>query len=287
MFGSPKLDGLRVLNMNCAAKTSSLKPVNNRHTNKLISHMALDGLDGECTIGAGDTPIGFRKATSAVMAEEGVYDILWHVFDIHTHPEIPYDERLEELIERVNNARNTYGIEYVRLVPQVLIKDLNELTKYETDILALGFEGVMLRRPDGRYKYDRSTLNEQILLKLKRGHEKRGDAMIIGFTERYRNDNPPYTNERGLQQRPTNAEFMFPLGELGSFQVRDTETGVEFSVGMGVEGTMDDAFRKYVWEHKEEFLHQIMRYTWFAYGGYDKPRFPKYVSIRHPDDITV
>ena len=47
LYVSPKYDGFRILNRDGKAVTSSLKPVNNRHSNKLISHPALIGFDQE------------------------------------------------------------------------------------------------------------------------------------------------------------------------------------------------------------------------------------------------
>lgn len=284
LYGSPKLDGLRALNREGKAVTSSLKPVSNRHTNKLMSNPLCLGFDGEITVGDGDSPIGFSKATSAMMAAEGTYDIIWHVFDLQdiAH-DMPYVDRLQELKRRVEAA----DLSYIRLVPQVLLFGINELIEYEKEILKLGFEGVMLRSVDGRYKWDRSTMNEQILLKLKRGHEKRDDAVVVGFSEQMQNNNPPYINERGLQQRAQNKEFMVGKNTLGAFLVRD-ESGREFSIGGGIEGAgFDDAFRKQVWENKDKWLGQTIRYQWFDYGGYELPRFPKYVGKRAPEDITA
>ncbi|MEK0326620.1 MAG: hypothetical protein QQN63_13060 [Nitrosopumilus sp.] len=281
---SPKYDGLRVLNRD-GAKTSSLKPVRNLYTNSSVSHITLQGFDGEMLVGDGADPKGFSKATSAVMAREGIYDIIWQVFDIcDMNRDIPYTERYAELKLRITRLSKEHA--FVRLVHHEIMNSLEELLEYEKYILAAGYEGAMLRSLDGIYKYDRSTMNQQILLKLKRGHEKRADAIVIGFNERMHNNNPAYINERGLTQRSSNKENMMPMGMLGSFQVRDVDTGKEFSIGMGVEGTMDDAFRIEVWNNQEEYLAKVIRYQWFDYGGYDLPRFPKFISFRHPEDMS-
>ena len=284
LYASPKYDGLRTTNLNGKAVTSSVKPVRNRHTAALMELPPFRGFDGEMQIGDGADPTGFGAATTAVMAEHAVVQPVWQVFDLIENHQAPYQERYEELVERVTAVQCTYGY-FIKVVPQTIINNLNELNEYEKAVLDGGFEGAMIRDPRAAYKFGRSTMNQQILLKLKRGHEKRDDAVIIGFTEQVQNNNPPYINERGLQQRAQNKEFLVGKNTLGSFQVRD-EQGREFSIGIGVEGTFDDAFRQKVWNDREAWLGKTIRYTWFDYGGYELPRHPKYVGIRHPEDMT-
>jgi len=282
LLASPKLDGFRMIHRNGCVVTSSVKPVKNDSTRTRCSLPILADMDGELTVGDGQDPKGFKKAVSAMQAKDGVYDIIWWVFDIagDAYINMPFAQRYELLKSRVEAA----ALDYVKLVPHVQINNLEELEAYEKDILAAGYEGVMLRSMDGRYKYDRSTLLEGILLKLKRGNVKRGDARIIGYQERMQNNNPSYINERGLSQRSSHKENMIPLGDLGSWLVKDIDTGIEFSIGNG-EG-MDDAFRKKHWDSREQDLGRVVRYSWFDYGGYDKPRHPQYIEFRPAEDIT-
>lgn len=276
LMASPKLDGLRVLARN-GAKTSSLKPVRNIHTNKLISHPKLEGLDGEVAVGDGMDAKGFKLAISAVMATEGIYPITYWVFDIHDMPTIPFIERFTVVVNRIEQLRRQ-GIDYVRVVPHTRIHSMEELEEYEADIVGKGFEGVMLRDIEGRYKYDRSTLNEGILLKLKRGNMQRSDAIILGFVERMENTNEAFINERGLTERSRKREGLIGRNDLGAFLVKDVDTGIEFNIGGG--DGLDDSLRKEVWDNKEKYLGQTIRYEHFAYGGYDKPRHPKFICFR-------
>ena len=283
IIASPKLDGLRVLHHEGRAVTSSLKPVKNKHTFELCSHHMLSGLDGEMAVGDGMDPAGFKNAISAVMAEDGKYDITWWVFDIcdNIHLNAPFEERHRILKDRVRVA----NMSHVKVIPHVLLHTMEQLLEYEAEMLHKGFEGVMLRDPKGRYKYDRSTLNEGLLLKLKRGNVKRGDAVVVGFTERMRNENEATINERGLQERSSHKANLIGRGDLGSFQVRDTETGYEFSIGTG--DGLNDALRREIWNNQEAFLGKTIRYEWFAYGGYDKPRFPKFIAFRPEEDLGL
>jgi len=74
----------------------------------------------------------------------------------------------------------------IKLLPRV-INSAEELDAFEAACLRDGFEGVMLRSPSGRYKFGRSTLKENLLLKLKRFED--AEAQIIGFEELSHNAN--------------------------------------------------------------------------------------------------
>lgn len=279
---SPKLDGLRVLHHNGGPVTSSLKPVSNNHTRKLISSPLLAGFDGEMAVGDGMDPKAFKPAISAVMNENAVMDITWWVFDICTPAihHIPFKDRYSLLKSSVEAA----NLPYVKVVPHRMCINMEELLAFEAQMVMLGYEGIMLRDPNGRYKYDRSTFNEGILLKLKRGHIERGDAVVVGFIERMRNENEAYINERGLTERSVKKEGMVGRDDLGSFLVKDVDTGMEFRIGTG--DGLDDNLRKQVWDNKEDYLGKTIRYEWFAYGGYNKPRFPQFIAFRPKEDMT-
>ena len=120
-------------------------------------------------------------------------------------------------------------------------------------------------------------------MKLKRGQLRNGDAEIVGFTERFSNQNEAKINELGYQKRSTSKDGLLPRGDLGSLQVRDIDTGFEFSIGTGV--GLNDALRSEVWKNQEHYLGMVVRYEWFAYGNYDKPRFPKFICFRASEDL--
>lgn len=283
LLASPKIDGIRVCILEGIAVTRSLKPVRNRYVQTLLGQISMSGMDGEVVAGDGLDPMTFRNTSTAVMSEHAQIPFTYWVFDDFTsnyYSPGEFEQRLNGVTKRVEIE----GQSFIKALPHTLIKDFNELQRYEEEVLKLGFEGAMLRDPKGKYKYNRSTLNEGILVKLKRGNVRNGDAEIIGFIERFENTNEAVTNLLGYTERSSHKENLVGRGDLGSFLVRDTSTGYEFKIGIGV--GLDDNLRKAVWSNQSAYLGKVIRYEWFQYGGYDKPRFPKFVAFRDPDDMS-
>lgn len=279
LLASPKLDGIRCLVRDDILVSRSLKPIRNKALQAFFDWSELNGIDGEIIVGEPTDRECFRRTTSAVMSENGnIQDFTFYVFD-NFLARGDFKRRYQDL--QMQFADDPYEINALR---HTTITNPSELESYEQTQIAKGFEGVMLRSPEGGYKYGRSTFNEGILLKLKRGQLRNGDAEIVGFTERLHNTNEAVIDNLGLQKRNVQKSGMVGRGDLGAFEVRDLSTGFEFKIGTGV--GLNDALRTQVWANRESYLSRIIRYEWFQYGGYDKPRFPQFIAFRDKEDIA-
>ena len=173
---SPKLDGIRVLASKDGVFTRSMKPVRNKHIQKELTKVAdevlwrITGmLDGEIVIGKPNDPDVFNKSTSGVMSIEGEPEFTFYVFD-RVDEHLPFHRRHEPLYNLCSNfyMENNYGLDHLIIHPvlHTECKNVEELLEIEQSCIEHGFEGIMIRDPDGRYKYGRSTLKEGILMKL-------------------------------------------------------------------------------------------------------------------------
>lgn len=277
VYGSPKFDGIRAVVLHNEIFSRELKPIPNLYIRNCIKKYgeALNLLDGELVVGSPTNKDVFQVSTSGVMTEEGKPDFCYYVFDYIT--DLPFRLRNHAVILTVTAYEKVFPIKYV---PQTLIHNRDEFNAWEERFVNEGYEGIMLRSVDGIYKFGRSSTKQGILLKYKRFTDT--EAVITGFNERMHNGNEATKDAFGHTKRSSHKANKTPLNTLGSFIVRNAEFG-EFKVGLG-EG-MDDAFRKYVWEHKSEFLNKTMKLKYQGKGVKDKPRFPGYVGIRHPDDM--
>lgn len=149
-----------------------LKPIRNKFVQAELGRKELNGLDGELIVGEPNAWDCMRKTNSGVMSFNGEPDFSFHVFDYWNRPGIQYSEATAQ-INSVKHHRITR-------VPQTKICQPKELEALEQSVLDDGYEGLMLRRPDGMYKYGRSTLREGYLIKLKRYHQ--AEAVIVGVT---------------------------------------------------------------------------------------------------------
>jgi DNA ligase-1 len=261
---SPKFDGIRCVILDGTALSRKLKPIPNRHVQALLQTCP-DNLDGELII----PKKTFNQTQSAIMSEEGTPKFVYHVFDI-IDKKAPYQDRMERL-------QDTELPSFCQKVLPLDIHSEPDLLEYETACLKEGYEGVMIRDPDGPYKYGRSTPKQGYLAKLKRFTD--AEATIVGFEELQHNMNEAETDELGFIKRSHKKAGMVPADKLGAFVVESD--GKRFKVATG----MTDAERSEYWEHKETMLGKLVKYKFQEAGGKDLPRFPVFLGIRHPDDL--
>lgn len=270
---SPKLDGIRATNQEGGLLSRNQKLIPNLHVQTLFGNKDLRGLDGELIFGDPTADDVFRQTTGAVMSDDGQPNVRYNVFD-------KYGD--QGFRDRLVNAADTifkHGIG-VDLVPHTLVNNVEEMLALEKKFIEQGYEGGMLRDPNGRYKQGRATVKENLLLKLKRF--KHSEAIITGFEEEMENTNEKSLTSNGKAKRSHHKAGMVPKGTLGAFLATDVVTGVEFSVASG---TLTDPEKQEIWNHRDKYLHKIVRYKHFPKGVKTKPRFPTYEGLRDPRDM--
>lgn len=277
LLASPKLDGIRAVIRGGIVLSRSLKPIPNRAVQTKLGLPVLEGLDGELIVGDARAPNVFSRTSSGVMSIEGIPDFKFWVFDDVDSPASKFEARFAGIRRTLAQGR---GGAHVSLVAHKLITNEADLLAYEAANLLAGFEGVMLRSPDGIYKHGRSTLKEAILLKLKRFSDS--EAEVIGFVERQHNANEAKRNALGHQERSSKKAGMVGTGTLGALQVRDVKTGVEFEIGTG----FNDVQRADIWGAQRRYLGAVVKYKSrppVKAGG--KPYLPVFLGFRDRRDM--
>lgn len=272
MLLSPKIDGVRALIIGNEVRSRSMKLIPNLHTQFLFGREAFHGLDGELVVGQPTDKNLMQQTTSGVMTRLGQPNVTYWVFDNWA--------RQESFNLRLNFAgwqqSSPLG---VKLVPHVLVESYEEMLEYERHYLAMGYEGVMLRDPAGRYKQNRSTLKEGILLKVKRFHD--AEAEVLDYEALERNLNAKVLDERGYAKRSSHQDNKVADEMLGSLLVRDLDTGVIFKVGSG----FTEGQRQHLWDHRSELKGKIVKYKSLPVGVKDKPRHPIFLGFRSLIDL--
>jgi DNA ligase-1 len=280
LYGSVKLDGVRCVIKDGLALSRKLIPIPNLHVQTILGHAALNGLDGEITVGPANDPNVMQTTMSAVMSVEGTPDFTFWVFDFWTAPDMPWSERCQ-LMQRAEKDGTFADQSFVMLLKQTLLMNDAEYRAFKQTALAQGYEGIMLRRPNGLYKYGRSTEREGHLLKDKDFVD--GEAQVIGFNELMHNANELGTDNTGHAKRSTNSEGLLPMNTLGSLRVRDVKSGVEFNVGTG----FVQAERLHIWTNQALYLNKFIVYKHFEQAGVkEAPRFPVYKGFRDVRDMS-
>lgn len=271
VYAQPKLDGIRVVIKDSVVYSRSLKPIRNKYVQSLFGKDEYEGFDGELIVGEATAPDVFQKTSSGVMRTEGEPDVKLFVFDLWNTPN-SFCDRLEKLCWAM-----MFEWDSVRLVSGEDIGSEKELMLYYNKLVEDGYEGIMVRSPTQPYKFGRSTVNSQHLLKLKPFVD--AEAKVIGFTERMHNANEAKTNELGRIKRSSNKENLIPTDTLGALQL-DLD-GVLFECGTG----FSDGQRQDIWDNRDVYIGQLAKIKYQTIGVKDKPRFPSFLGWRDTDDL--
>lgn len=276
LLASPKLDGIRALKLDGKIVSRNLKAIPNKHVQKLFAKLP-DFLDGELIVGDPTSPTCFRDTSSGVMSVDGTPDVMFYIFDKY---DCSYTfEQRQQLIKQWIKFDKPHK-QFVKIVPQVLIKDAFELHEYETTMIGKGYEGVMLRSAKGAYKEGRSTLKEGILMKLKKFADS--EAEILDIIELQHNENEKTKDNLGHSKRSSHKAGKVAAGTMGALLVRDIHTKVEFQIGAG----FTDEDRRGFWKGGASFRNLIIKYKYFPTGSKDKPRFPVFLGFRDARDMS-
>lgn len=271
---SPKLDGVRCLIIDGVACSRSLKAIPNKHVQKLFGKPEFNGLDGELIVGSPVSLDVFQRTTSGIMSVNGEPAVVFYVFDDFS-VDAPFMVRLNSATER--------GASHSNLLPVVhdTVEHADKLLCFEGHYLARGYEGLMVRAPDGPYKQGRSTSKEGWLLKVKKFVD--AEATIIGCTELMHNGNSAQVNLLGHSERSSHKSGMIGKQVLGAMIVRDIETGIEFDIGTGFTAVQREYFF-FLWQH-DLLIGKIVKYKSQPTGVKDKPRFPVFLGLRDSRDM--
>lgn len=276
---SPKLDGVRNLQMNSVSKSRKLKDFPNLHTQKLFAHPILDGMDGELVVGNPTAPNAIQATTSGVMSIQGEPDVRYYLFDCWDSPKEGFLVR-KAYVRRKFIIAKRLGLP-VAYVPQILCATQAAVAAVVGQNYEMGFEGSMIRSYDDPYKYNRCTENQGWLLKVKEFRDS--EAVITGFIEMEHNQNAATTDELGLTKRSTHKANKVGAGTLGKMIGRDLYTDQPLVIGPG---KMTAAEKKHVWENQDLYRNRISKYRYSPYGVKDLPRFPRHIVWRDPVDMS-
>lgn len=296
---SPKLDGIRCIVKNdieheisldlnvkstetkrSVCKSRKFIDLPNKQVQKLFSNY-LD-LDGEVIEGEETDFDVYNRTQSYVMSENKTSeDPRFRVFDFAEEgsAHIPFEDRFaiaSAYVLQLNDPK-------VTMVEHILCKDVAEVLIYEEMQLKLGYEGIMMRDPLGRYKgadgkANRGTWNEGLIYKLKRFEDF--ESPIIGFQEANTNINEKVRDNLGNAKRSTALSGMVKSGTLGKLGI--IYKGEEEWVSCGV---MSHKERQLVWDNQEMYRGRLAKIRHFPHGQKDKLRMGRFVGWRDPMDM--
>lgn len=229
VYGSPKFDGFRAFKFNGVLYSRSFKPIPNPAVQEKFKDIP-DGYDGELMVGNPWDDNVFGRTSSIVTGRDGrsAEAVKFYVFDNFFEPIRPYLDRLRSVDKRVR-------------VTHVRLDGLEAILQYEMQMLTQGYEGIILRNPGAMYKFGRSTMTDQGIMKLKRFADYEG--RVVGVEEMYRNKNEAKIDTQGYMDRGSKQEGLVPAGCLGTLLVDFQGQILRVSQGF------TEAMRKELWDN--------------------------------------
>ena len=275
-LATPKIDGIRFLMVDGVAVSRSFKPIRNEFIQSQLRGVLPNGIDGELTCGS-----NFQDSTSGIMRIKGEPDFHVWIFDYvspHLGVILPYDSRMAEL-ELLESLGTFTGLkESCTVLYPTQVGNLEDVQKLEDEFIGAGHEGVMLRAPGGTYKFGRSSVKENIILKVKQFRDD--EARVVGFVEKNHNENEAVRNQWGYIERKGGQGGLRPAGVLGSFILE--MNGETFKCGSG----LNDEWRKEIWDNQEKYIGRLVKFKYMSHGVKDLPRHPIFLGFRDPDDMS-
>lgn len=272
---SPKLDGIRCIVKDGRCKSRKMLDLPSTQVQHMFSKY--EEFDGEILVGPIDEQC-YNRTQSHVMSRDKPGDLKFHVFDIADEDLafVPFMTRFEMLKSVVAAFHDGNII----IVPHTLCNNKEELLIHEEKCLAQGYEGVMMRDPNGKYKWGRGTFKEGIIYKLKRFQD--AEARVIDFEEQYFNFNEAELDELGHTKRSSSKSGLMPGDTLGKFIVYYNEDFLPIPCG-----NLNHAERKYIWDNKEQYRNKLLKFRYFGYGVKNRPRMPRFIGWRDEIDVST
>jgi ATP-dependent DNA ligase len=239
----PKYDGIRVYHRAGRAYNRSGKLVPNSWLHTQLASLP-DGVEGEVVVND-----NFADTTSALRSfDKRDYDFKFYLFD-NTNPFRVDDQYLTRLQSLLNLVETVDDKRIVR-AEYDFVTSLGELLQLESDYVAQGMEGVILRDPVAKYKFGRATFKEQSYLSMKRSMTD--TAVIIGYK--------------------CKLEDGAPVDTLGALELECN--GVTFHCGSG----LDDTTRLLLWAKQDELIGKSVEFK-YQKSEQTAPRFPVFLRL--------
>lgn len=293
ILASTKIDGIRGIFYKGEMLSRSLKPIVNKQLREkfkpLIDYSKEHNLilDGEIY----SPELTFQEITRYVMTQdfEDKKSIKKHG-KVLTIPEslkfycfdcIVDDNFNQPFMERIlYNVKSLIYIyeNLIGVVNQKTLESKNDVEKYFEKVLKEGFEGLILRDHNSKYKCGRGTIKEGLIYKVK--PFKTFDSEIIGVVQSTEVDPnaEKKTNELGRSVTSKKKGDRILIEKASAFWVK--YEGKELKVVLA----MTDEEKEAIWANREAYIGKIIEYKGLCIGMKDVPRHPVMIRFREDKD---
>lgn len=292
-YASLKLDGIRcIFHPTLGMVSRALKKIPNKQLQQKFRFLTEYSknvnriLDGElyahdltfqditrvCMTKDFDDPVVHNK----IKKEKGETDYMNYITDLlsktrfHCFDKLDMDNPYHKLHQRVNYIQ--IASPHVKYVNQIEVKSSDEVRDMFKGALEAGYEGLILRCPESEYKFGRSTLKEENMLKVK--PFETFDLVVTGVIERMENTNESFKNELNQSTKRNTIDNKKETGIAACFEVIYNDLPMKVTI------TGEEDFRREIWSNKEDYIGKTIEVKGMNVGAKDVLRHPTFVRFR-------
>lgn len=284
LIASYKLDGIRCIFKDGNMYSCSLKNIPNEKLHErfaLLKGFSKDNdiiLDGE--LYAPSIPFNELSGVCRRLSSELPDDLSFYCFDVLASDNFGpmWQESFKIRKKRLFCMQDELGSEYFKVVDQVYLETPERVVSYFNEAVDFGCDGLILRDPEGQYKYGRSTLKEGLIFKLKPYQSI--DVKIIGFVQatKVNSKAEKKINELGRSVTSKKKDDRILIDKAACFKVM--YQGKELKVSIA----LPDKEKEYIWKNQEEFLNRTIQYKGLIVGSKERPRHATFERYRDDKD---
>jgi len=276
---SYKLDGIRCIFKDGQMYSRALKQFPNVQLRKRFEYLAKLSkekniiLDGELL--AKSLTFNELSGITRQLDKELPEDLYFYCFDtIHQEDCMMTFKTRTTFLEPIEIEIKYFGFKYFRVLQQWAIIHSEEIEPLYENALAWGCDGLILRDPEGRYKFGRGTIKEGLIFKMK--PFRTFDAKIIGVIQgtEVREAAEKKINELGRSVTSKKKDDRILIDRACDFVVLYEGKELKVSIAMTNEEKTE------VWKNKEKYIGRWIEYKGMLVGAKDLPRHPGFVRFR-------
>jgi len=278
LIASYKLDGIRCIFRDGQMYTRALKQFPNIQLEKRFKEVISLSknlniiIDGELL--AKSITFNELSGLTRQLDKELPKDLYFYCFDnvINENYVQPFKTRLE--IVQTNYIDN----EWVKLLDQYYVWNQKEITELYQNALGWGCDGLILRDPQGRYKFGRGTIKEGLIYKMKPFISIESKIVDVIQATEVREDAEKKINELGRSVTSKKKDDRILIEKASAFLVK--YEGKELKVTIA----MTDEEKEEVWKNKESYIGKYIEFKGMLVGAKDLPRHPVFLRFRKDKD---
>ncbi len=293
LLASTKLDGYRCIFFKGEMLTRSLKQVQNKQLREkyksLIEYSKVNNLilDGEIY----SHELTFQELNKFFMSEDlesersikrygKVIELPEHVkfymFDCVKNDR--FEEKFITRLSFLDDVKKEFS-DIVFFINQHYVYSSNDVSEVFEKVLEKGYEGLILKDANGKYKCGRGTVKEGLIYKVK--PFLTFDAEIIDVEQATKVDPiaEKKTNELGRSVTSKKKDDRILIEKASAFVVKYEDKELKVTLAM------NDEEKEEVWMNKEKYIGKMIEYKGMLVGAKDVPRHPVFLRYREDKDV--